>query len=72
MTPSRETSRALRRAQEDFRKDQRGVKLLLEKQKQRYDKVSRVIGEEAQVAWTERQTTTTTTVLFAGPDGGDI
>lgn len=49
MTPSRETGRALRRAQEDFRRDQRHVKLLLEKQKQRYCNASRVMEEEAQV-----------------------
>lgn len=91
MTPSRQTSRALRRAQEEFRRDQRRyvrassrraqsaellvgvavirqwltresrsrffssffslsrVKLLLEKQKHRYDAASRVVEEEAEV-----------------------
>ncbi|CAM9148060.1 unnamed protein product, partial [Ectocarpus sp. 8 AP-2014] len=48
MTPSRETSRALRRAKEDFRLNQRRVKLLLEKQRQRYDATSSVVEEEAQ------------------------
>ncbi|CAM9164169.1 unnamed protein product, partial [Hapterophycus canaliculatus] len=48
MTPSREASRALRRAQEDFRRDQRRVTLLLEKQRQRYDTASSVVEDEAQ------------------------
>ncbi|CAM9945568.1 unnamed protein product [Ectocarpus fasciculatus] len=48
MTPSRETSRALRRAKEDFRLNQRRVKLLLEKQRQRYDATASVVEEEAQ------------------------
>ncbi|CAM9849265.1 unnamed protein product, partial [Ectocarpus sp. 6 AP-2014] len=48
MTPSRETNRALRRAKEDFRLNQRRVKLLLEKQRQRYDATSSVVEEEAQ------------------------
>ncbi|CAM9476157.1 unnamed protein product, partial [Ectocarpus sp. 12 AP-2014] len=47
ITPSRETSRALRRAKEDFRLNQRRVKLLLEKQRQRYDVTSSVVEEEA-------------------------
>lgn len=49
MTPSRETGRALRRAQEDFRRDQRKLKQLLEKQRQRYDKASHAMEAEAQV-----------------------
>eukprot|EP00752_Nemacystus_decipiens_P012772 g11311.t1 len=48
MTPSRQTSRALRKAQEEFRRDQRRVKLLLDKQKHRYDTSSRIVEEEAQ------------------------
>ncbi|CAM9115372.1 unnamed protein product, partial [Ectocarpus sp. 4 AP-2014] len=48
MTPSRETSRALRRAKQDFRLNQRSVKLLLEKQRQRYYATSSVVEEEAQ------------------------
>lgn len=49
MTPCREAGRALRRAQEDFRKNQRSVKKLLEKQKQRYSAAAQVTEVEAQV-----------------------